>query len=306
MMSADAAESWWLRSSYSGSAACITVDGSLSGTDVEYAHINALRPAFNLDIAYVILTSDASGASAKSSATVGSGMIPAEPVGDILKLTVLNTTFATGFDASANKSVVRPGGTVSIDYTVAVLTAANQFVSCLLKNDSGDVLYYGKLADNSASAAASVNVTISGNLPAGDYTLEVFNEEANGDLYTDFASYPVVIAIIVTAVPSNPSNPSSPSTPSSPQPTIDGGRGWDKITDKVKDLQDSDKLDIDMNGTTDVPGSFLSRCRVCLAACAARKSLPPHKRASVKDWRGGNGNRNDRSFDSEDIYKIDE
>ena len=47
-------------------------------------------------------------------------------------------------------------------------------------------------------------------------------------------------------------------TPTLPkEPTIDGGKGWEDITDKVQDAKDGEKITIDMGGTTEVPGDFL-------------------------------------------------
>ena len=57
----------------------------------------------------------------------------------------------------------------------------------------------------------------------------------------------------------DPYTPPAPSTPSAKEPTIDGGRGWEDITDKAKDLGDGEKITIDMGGTTEVPGDFLDK-----------------------------------------------
>ena len=217
---------WWLRSPGFNDYIAAVVDdlGDVysSGGGVDDDHI-ALRPAFNLDLSSVIFTSDASGASAKSTAAVGGGLIPAQPAGDILKLTVLDTSLAASFSATVTEPSVQQGGTVEVTYGNAE-TGADNYVSCIIEQ-SGVVKYYGKLSQN---ASDTVSFTLPAGLTAGSYTIKVFNEEANGDYYTDFASTPVEIPLTVTAKPGPGPGPSvndssiSPKT-AAPVRNADGG-----------------------------------------------------------------------------------
>jgi len=82
---------------------------------------------------------------------------------------------------------------VNIAYTGAT-TGTNNYVSAVIEDSGGTVLYYGKLADT-ASGTAGFNVPAS--LADGNYTIRLFTEEANGDDFTDFASLPIDIQMTV-------------------------------------------------------------------------------------------------------------
>lgn len=56
----------------------------------------------------------------------------------------------------------------------------------MLADNSGNILYYGRIAQNSANGTASVEIP--SDLTAGTYTLKVFSEQYNGDYKTDYAS----------------------------------------------------------------------------------------------------------------------
>ena len=69
-------------------------------------------------------------------------------------------------------------------------------------------------------------------------------------------------AITVNSIPSPPSRPSSSSdstTPTTPvvkednEPKIDGKSGWDNISDKIDKTPDGGTVNVDMNGTTELP-----------------------------------------------------
>ena len=148
----------------------------------------AARPAFNLDTSSVLFTSAAAGGKAdtavdESLTAVGAG------TGE-WKLTLLDNS-RKSFTASAGTGTVlmqKPGysdWTVSIDYSGAP-TGANEYVSAMLADESGTLLYYGRIVSNSASGTA--RVTIPAGLAPGSYTLKVFSEQYNGDKQTDYAS----------------------------------------------------------------------------------------------------------------------
>ena len=59
--------------------------------------------------------------------------------------------------------------------------------------------------------------------------------------------------------PSTPSTPSQPPTPSEPKPSgpsTGDSEGWDSIRDEITDAEDSDTINIDMNGETEVPAEI--------------------------------------------------
>ncbi|MCL2022616.1 MAG: Ig-like domain-containing protein, partial [Betaproteobacteria bacterium] len=110
------------------------------------------------------------------------------------------TTNPTGLALNstvASVGTVQAGATVNIPYTGAT-TGANRFISAVITNNTGVILFYGKLAAaNSANGTASFTVPPAAALPNGNYTIRLFVEEANGDNATDFASTLIDIAMTV-------------------------------------------------------------------------------------------------------------
>ena len=184
---------WWLRSpgDYYGYAAFVHNYGAVDPFGVDVYVGNGVRPAFKLNLSSVIFTSAASGgANAKSSATVGSGLVAATAPTGAVKLTVLDDAMhppALSFVEASNGT-----NNITFNYSNAV-TGTNQYVSCVLEQ-SGAVKYYSKLA-NTASGTLSIPITGVAN---GNYTLRIFCEQANSDNYTDFASEPTDIALSVS------------------------------------------------------------------------------------------------------------
>ena len=192
---------WWLRSPSAidyNIAGVVYYDGSVNNDGViDYW---AARPAFNLDLDSVLFTSAAVGG--KSSGTVGAAALKSvADNADVTqwKLTLKDST-RSGFAAILNASssdTVAAGGSVSIDYSGAA-TNDNEYISAMLVNSSDTVLYYGNIANNSASGTAQA-ITIPADLAAGSYTLKIFNEQVNGNKKTDYASEFKDITITVSA-----------------------------------------------------------------------------------------------------------
>ena len=190
---------WWLRSpgTSADQARAITESGDNAlGIYVDDSAM-AIRPAFNLDLSSVLFSSDASG-TMKSDATVGGVLVGVVNPTGAVKMTVLNDT---GLGLTVTDTRVRtaaPGATVSIAYTGAK-TGANRSVSVMLCDSTGAPLYYGRPADCTTNASGIASFTVPSTLPAGSYTIKIFNEEVNGAYYTDFASTPQSIALTVGA-----------------------------------------------------------------------------------------------------------
>ncbi|MCL2757433.1 MAG: hypothetical protein FWD43_05085, partial [Coriobacteriia bacterium] len=73
---------------------------------------------------------------------------------------------------------------------------ANTYVSCVIEDTSGAVLFYGKLSQ-AASGTVTFTVPAVADLPEGNYTIKIFSEEVNGDNFTDFCSASTSIPLIV-------------------------------------------------------------------------------------------------------------
>ena len=184
---------WWLRSPGSDKyrLAVVRSEGSVQYSGFSVLIFNnhrTVRPAFNLNLNSVLFASAAVGGKPDG------GLTPiSEYSGNEWKLTLLDSS--RSFSVTSNKTVTAaPGGTVEITYT-GTETGGNEYVSVLLCDSNDNVLYYGKIAQNSASGTASI--AIPGDLAPGSYNLKLFSEQCNGDYNTDYASNFTDIALTV-------------------------------------------------------------------------------------------------------------
>ena len=182
---------WWLRSPSELPNAAAYVDGN---GNIQYHGMYdfrseyGIRPAFNLNSDSVLFASAAVGGKPEGGLTEVS-----EYTGNEWKLTLRDSS--RSFSVTSNKTVTAaPDGTVEITYT-GTETGGNEYVSVLLCDSNDNVLYYGKIAQNSASGTASI--AIPGDLAPGSYNLKVFSEQCNGDYNTDYASNFTDIALTV-------------------------------------------------------------------------------------------------------------
>ena len=172
---------WWLRSPGRNQNYAATVDNGniyFNGGPVNY-DIGGVRPALWLNLASVLFVSDASGASAKSAATVGSTLQAARAVGGTVKFTMKDTSLALGGVTATSRS----GNTLNFTYSGAT---TGKTLSAVVLGSDGAVKYYGKLVA-STSASGTASITLPTGLLATD-TVQIFVEEANADNLTDFAS----------------------------------------------------------------------------------------------------------------------
>lgn len=170
-----------------------------------------MRPAFNLDLTSVLFTSAAVGGKADSTVDGNLTEVAAYD-GNEWKLT-LKDGDRSGFTASTTSATTQvenySNWTVDVAYSGAQ-TGSNEYVSAMLVDSSGSVLYYGRVAQNSASGEASINIPTG--LAVGSYTLKVFSEQYNGDKKTDYASAFTDISLTVTAPATDPGSSGSGSS----------------------------------------------------------------------------------------------
>ena len=186
---------WWLRSpsELPNAAAYVEGNGNIQYHGLyDFRSEYGVRPAFNLNSDSVLFASAAVGGKPEGGLTEVS-----EYTGNEWKLTLRDSS--RSFSVTSNKTVTAaPGGTVEITYT-GTETGGNEYVSVLLCDSNDNVLYYGKIAQNSASGTASI--AIPGDLAPGSYNLKVFSEQCNGDYNTDYASNFTDIALTVENQP---------------------------------------------------------------------------------------------------------
>ena len=184
---------WWLRSPdklNSTVAGTITrgsgdLSGSLSGNFVDNDYSYTARPAFNLNLDDVLFTSAAVGG--KSANGMESGLTAVDAYdGSEWKLTLLDDS--RDFDVTETDISDDPGDTITLHYTGAT-TGDNEYISVILAAESS-VQYYGRIAKATTADAAEgeISLMIPDTLAEGTYTLNVFNEQCNGDYKTDYAS----------------------------------------------------------------------------------------------------------------------
>lgn len=154
------------------------------------------RPALSLDLSVVFFTSAASETSGKSAATAGAGLFSAQALGGTVKFTMKDSRQTLAVNATKAQSQ-QQAQTLEFSYTGAT-TGTNQYISCILTDSTGAVKYYGKLADSSNAESGNLTIPLSG-IADGTYTLQIFSEEANGALYTDFCSEPVTMKVSVSS-----------------------------------------------------------------------------------------------------------
>lgn len=176
-------ELWWLRSyndDNRGNVGMIYLDGEVGSGPVNSPNV-AVRPALNLNLDSILFTSAAENA--KVDAAVDSNLTEVGTGSAEWKLTLKDTS--RSFSASASNTLVRAGKNLTVTYSGAG-TGENEYVSAMIADNNGNVLYYGRIAQNSESGTASV--IIPSDLAVGNYTLKVFSEQCNGDCKTDYAS----------------------------------------------------------------------------------------------------------------------
>ncbi len=181
---------WWLRSPGDSSTKAAFVTGNSSidvkggrvFTDSEYVFNYGVRPAFNLKLDDILFVSAATDGKTDS-AVDDSLTAVADDTANTWKLTRLDEsrTFAVE-ETSVTKA---QGETVELNYSGAK-TGVNEYVSVMLADSSGSILYYGRIANNSTSGTASF--TVPSDLAAGSYILYAFSEQYNDGQSFDYAS----------------------------------------------------------------------------------------------------------------------
>lgn len=191
-------DGWWLRSAYADRD---IYGGIVSDSGfVGYPHVAATwgaRPAFNISADKIVMTSAAVGG--KVSGSVGADALTeiGEASANIWKLTIADDahsafTATIGDGAAIEQSIGYSSWVLPVTYSGAV-AGDNEYVSVVIANQNDTPVYYGHIAENSASGTVNVNMPTG---LSGKYTIYVFAEQCNGENATDFGS-PLVSAEII-------------------------------------------------------------------------------------------------------------
>lgn len=198
----DMSGTWWLRTPGDAKNAANVFNAGnvfVRGSNVSNFDL-AVRPAMHIDSSKVLFSSAAEGG--KTSGEPGADAMKevGSYSGSDWKLTLKDDTRPV-FEASlSSPETILKDGTAKLKYTGAS-TGENEYVSAVIEDAEGSILYYGNIVDNSsADAAASGEAAI--NVPAdlvpGEYKIRVFSEQCNGDLETDIAGNVVTLNISIS------------------------------------------------------------------------------------------------------------
>jgi hypothetical protein len=207
----DGYSSWWLRSPGKTNyhPAVVKADGAVmeeGGNGTNWVQ-PSVRPAMVIDLSTVLYVSAATGDNAKpdgDGATMTS--VSNTDPGDKLKFTFSSsdTSFLNIAVTDTSTRTAPQGGTVSIDYTGAI-TGSKKHVSAFIADASGNRLYYGKLVSIATdNASGTANITVPSTLPAGNYTINIFEERSDSYLGADFTSAAVAVPLTVTLLDTTP------------------------------------------------------------------------------------------------------
>ena len=236
----DSAGVWWLRSPDADStsnAGAVIFDGTVNNLYVLIAW--AARPAFNLDLNSVLFISAAAGG--KSANGMDSGLTAiGNYAGNEWKLTLLDDSR----DFSISNAAIE-GSTVTFSYSNAK-TGENEYISAIIKDNSGNITHYGRLKNTTEAADASgtVNIDLSG-IDMTSKTLYVFSEQYNGDYMTDYASALQKISLNVLSKETTPqavftaagdSSGTLSNVDASMKYSVDGGASWTDITGTTAEI----------------------------------------------------------------------
>lgn len=172
---------WWLRSPSENvyNTAVVNGDGDVITGGYNVILDFGVRPAFNLDLNSVLFTSPAVGGKPD-----GFKAVP-EYTGNEWKLTIKDSS--RKIYASAAKTNLKAGESLSVEYFGAINIGENEYISAMIADSAGNILYYGRVAHNNQSQSGTANVTVPSDLADGSYTLKLFSEQCNGDYKTDYA-----------------------------------------------------------------------------------------------------------------------
>jgi hypothetical protein len=180
---------WWLRSEVGWGVDIIDYINTINLD--KYSNVNYIRPACILDLSSIFLISSDVGG---KSNTTGAKLSEPVPAAGTLKFTFLNPT--QHLSLKTNSISGWGGDTVSIGYSGAT-TGANQYVSAMIMDENGKLIYYGRLKSvpNAADSEGTVQVTLPLDFDSSRDKLKLFSEQVNGDHLSDFASSAITVSV---------------------------------------------------------------------------------------------------------------
>ncbi|WP_343210267.1 InlB B-repeat-containing protein [Anaerolentibacter hominis] len=192
---------WRLRSPFGSADAEADIVNFKNGPFRYLDLLIGCRPALTLNLDSVFFMTDA----IDGKPNVGSGLHPFSTPSGTIKFTMKDDANLSLNVVSNDPVTVLVGDKVDIAYTGAA-TGPGRCVSVMVVDRATDEpMYYGRMVDCAAgNADGTVHFQIPSSFAAGEYKLLLFNEQVDGDNYTDFASTPIEIDLTVNARPGSP------------------------------------------------------------------------------------------------------
>ena len=190
---------WWLRSwrpDRPDLAAFVWANGWLNNYTV--TNYYGARPAFNLDLSAVVMTS----VPGSKTGDIGGFVEIRESTSNERKLTLYDVNLDKGETLSVsvdeNADLIAYAGysgwKIPVDFAGG-RTGQNEYVSAVLCNSDGEALYYGSFS--SGAASGQIDFAIPDGLGEGTYTLNIFNEQKNSDGLSDYAGTVIPVELKV-------------------------------------------------------------------------------------------------------------
>lgn len=182
----------WLRSpgmDYS-SAACIYKHGEICAPGYYVGTKMGVRPAIKLELSEILLMSDNI---INKKGLVSENLEKVSKPNGVQKLTIIDNNRQNVEIEEASQSDM----TVTISYNNAT-TGSGQFLSAIIKDNTGNIRYYGSIADTSIQAHGTATLKLPNNFYQDNLSLSIFSEQQNGENQTDYASSAIVIPVSET------------------------------------------------------------------------------------------------------------
>ena len=182
---------YWLRTAYYGDRVFGVTNGSIS-YGVAYYMERTVREALSLNLSSLYLVSDFINQNGKLSLNKGK-LNSVENYNyentNNLKFTFIDNSRTFKIDSNIPDNIEK-NKSVEISYSNANV-GENEYISVILKDNNGDIKYYGQIDNVSDSGSGTITLSFE-NVERGNYILEIFNEKINEDNISDISSNPYI------------------------------------------------------------------------------------------------------------------
>ena len=165
---------------------------TLSRTTIDYPLASNTPAIISATIASAPTNVDTTAYIANTDGTMSTSTATGLSYGAGTKLTIVDDSrkFAITQDIVRGTA----GSSISVNYTNASI-GANEYISAIIKDTSGEALYHAKL-DTVSNSNGSVSMDIPDDIEPGEYMLVIYNELERGSYNTNYAGYDTLILVV--------------------------------------------------------------------------------------------------------------